>query len=288
MKNHFKLIFIILLLNTVLYSKANFVIHNKKIINAQSILITVKDKDISNIKLSLNKFNLNFLKNPFKKYSYYALLPISYYEKIKNQKIIISYYKNNKKIFTSLKINIKEGDYKKEFIKVSKKKVTLNKKSNKRASREYKEAYKIYNTKTKDLLWTKDFIKPLNSKITSNFGTKRLYNNVLKSYHSGVDLKAKINTKILASNAGIIVISKNRFYAGNSIVINHGHGVYTGYYHLNKLLKKVGDKVTRGEVVGLSGSTGRVTGPHLHFSAKVNGITVNGFQLISILNELND
>ena len=66
MKNHFKLIFIILLLNTVLYSKANFVIHNKKIINAQSILITVKDKDISNIKLSLNKFNLNFLKNPFK------------------------------------------------------------------------------------------------------------------------------------------------------------------------------------------------------------------------------
>lgn len=288
MKNYLKFILILFLISQSIYAKNDFIIHNKKIINAQSILITIKDKNINNIKLSLGKFNLNFFENPFKKDSYYALLPISYYAEIKKQKIIISYYKNEKKYFTSLNINIHEGKYKKEIIKVSLKKVSLNNKNNIRASKEYTEATLIYKKISKKLLWKKDFIKPLQSKITSDFGNKRIYNNILKSYHSGIDLKAKKNTKILASNSGVIVISKNRFYAGNSIVIDHGHGVYTGYYHLNKLLKKVGEKVKRGELIGLSGSTGRVTGPHLHFSAKVNGITVNAFQLISILNTLND
>ena len=137
-------------------------------------------------------------------------------------------------------------------------------------------------------MWKKDFILPLKSKITSPFGTKRIYNGSLKSYHSGTDFKAIKNTKILAANAGKVVISQNRFYAGNSIVLDHGHGIYTGYYHLSTLDKKVGELVKRGEVLGLSGSTGRVTGPHLHFSAKVHGITVDPLQLLEVLNILNN
>jgi len=199
----------------------------------------------------------------------------------------LSYLDKKKRIFTSKRILIKEGLYKQEVIKVSKTKVSLNKTASKRAKKEYKEAYKIYKTNTKELLWQKDFILPLQSKITSSFGTKRVYNNKLKSYHSGVDFKAKENTPIRASNSGKVVISQNRFYAGNSIVIDHGHGIYTGYYHLNTLNKKTGDSIKRGEILGLSGSTGRVTGPHLHFSAKVQGLTVDPLQLIQVLNLLN-
>ena len=289
MKN-FKQIICLLILTSSLYANVpTFKVYNTSANNAQTVLITINtSNNIKDVKLSLNKLHLNFFKNPFKKNEYYSLLPLSYYKKIKEHRIIFSYVKEGKRIFTSEKIIITKGLYKKEIIKVNKKRVSLNKKDSKRANKEYKQATKIYKTVNKKILWQKDFILPLESKITSPFGTKRIYNGSLKSYHSGTDFKAPKNTKILASNAGKVVISQKRFYAGNSIVLDHGHGIYTGYYHLSTLEKKLGESVKRGELLGLSGSTGRVTGPHLHFSAKVHGITVDPLQLLKVLNILNN
>lgn len=282
------LLIISLIILNLYASKPKITLDSSETYNASTVLIEFYyKKEFSDLKLTFNKLNINFKKNPFKDFSHYALIPISYYTKISMHKIIISYVQNNKRIFTSKNINIIKGTYKSEVINVPKKRVSLNKKDAKRAKIEYKEAGIIYNKKSKKLFWKEDFLNPLKSKITSNFGTKRVYNGKLKSYHSGVDFKAKKGTKILASNAGIVVISQNRFYAGNSIVLDHGNGIYTGYYHLSKLSKKVGQLVQKGEVVGLSGSSGRVTGPHLHFSTKVNGITVDPLQLISVLNKLN-
>lgn len=257
--------------------------------NGQTALITIKDSQgLTNVKLTFNKLNINFLKNPHIENSLYALIPISYYTEKKKYKIIISYIKNKNKVFKGLYLEVKEGAYKSEVIKVLSSKVSLNKKDKKRTKKERISAYKIYNHKSKKLLWKDDFIIPIKTKVTSSFGTKRVYNKQLKSYHTGVDFKAKIGTKIIASNSGIVKISKLRFYAGNSIIIDHGHGVYTQYYHLSKLLKKVGDRVKKGDTIGLSGKTGRVTGPHLHFSAKVTGITVEPIQLLKVLNSLRD
>lgn len=147
---------------------------------------------------------------------------------------------------------------------------------------------KVYNSKSEKLYWSEDFIYPMKSKITSSFGTKRVYNGELKSFHSGTDFKAANNTPIIASNSGIVSISQDRFYSGNSIVIDHGHGVYSCYFHLNKMNFKVGDFVKKGEVIGLSGDTGRVTGPHLHYAFRINGTQVNPLQAIEILNNLNN
>ena len=145
---------------------------------------------------------------------------------------------------------------------------------------------KVYNSISKDILWNEDFIYPLNTKITSNFGTKRVYNGKLKSYHSGTDFRAKNGTPIIASNSGIVKISQNRFYSGNSIVIDHGQGVYSCYFHLSRMAFKDGDLIKKGETLGLSGDTGRVTGPHLHFSFRINGIQVDPLNAIAVLNEL--
>ncbi len=81
------------------------------------------------------------------------------------------------------------------------------------------------------------------------------------------------------------MLAQDRFYAGNSIIIDHGQGVYTCYYHLSKFKVKEGDRVQRGEVIALSGDTGRITGPHLHFSARVGGLQVDPLQLIELLNK---
>lgn len=277
-----KIISIIFLLSSVLSALQ---INSDIVKNANTLYITLDEKNIKEPKLTFDKHNINFFKNPIKNDSYYTFLPISYYKDIKEYRVIISYIKENKKIFKGISIKVIEGKYKSEKINVAKGKITLSKKNKIRTKKEYEKAMKIYNTTTQELYAKEDFIYPLESKITSNFGTRRIYNNEFKSYHSGTDFKAKVGTPIKAVNDGIIVISENRFYAGNSIVINHGQGLYSCYFHLNKMNYKVGDFVKRGDIIGVSGDTGRVTGPHLHFSFRLHGIQVDPLQFIHLFNK---
>lgn len=278
---------IILLFSSILSANIKISISPAKIVNAQTLLLVINEKNISNTKLTFEKLNIDFYKNPFKEHQLYALVPISYYAKFKKHKIIISYIKDNKKYFQGLYFDVLEGKYKSETIKVSKSKVTLNKKDKKRTQKEYKEAISIYKQNSKKLLWTKDFIEPIKAKTTSAFGTKRVYNNQLKGYHSGVDYKAKKGEEIHAVNDGIVKLVKNRFYAGGSVIIDHGQGLYSCYYHLSKFFVKVNEKIKRGKVIALSGDSGRVTGPHLHFTIKLHNITVDPLQVIKLLNKLN-
>lgn len=278
MKKIFILLFII---NQLIFALE---ISSKKVENANTLFLKIVKEDIKEPKLTLDSHNINFFKFPKKKDSYYALVPISYYKDLKKYKIIISYIENEKKVFKGIPIEVIDGKYKSEVINVDSSKVILSEKNKKRVSKEYKEAMKIYNTTSKTLYINDKFIYPLETKITSDFGKKRVYNGSLKSYHSGTDYRAKVGTKIKAINNGKVVIAKDRFYAGNSIVLDHGNGIYSGYYHLSKMNYKEGDLVKKGDIIGLSGSTGRVTGPHLHFSFRIHGIQVDPLQAIDLLN----
>ncbi len=278
MKKIFILLFII---NQLIFALE---ISSKKVENANTLFLKIVKENIKDPKLTFDSHNINFFRLPNKKDSYYALVPISYYKDLKKYKIIISYIENEKKVFKGIPIEVIDGKYKSEVINVDSSKVILSEKNKKRVSQEYKEAMKIYNTTTETLYISDKFIYPLETKITSDFGKKRVYNGSLKSYHSGTDYRAKVGTKIKAINNGKVVIAKNRFYAGNSIVLDHGNGIYSGYYHLNKMNYKEGDLVKKGDIIGLSGSTGRVTGPHLHFSFRIHGIQVDPLQAIDLLN----
>ena len=280
-----KIILIILILNFKLFALE---LSSNLVKNANTVLLEIEKENIKDVKLTFDKQNINFNKNPFKKNSFYALLPISYYQELKEYRIIISYLENNKRVFEGKDLKVVDGNYKSEVINVKPSKFKPPKSRVERTKKEYSDAMKVYNSKSEKLYWSEDFIYPLNSKITSNFGTKRVYNGKLKSYHSGTDFRAKNNTPIIASNSGIVRIAQNRFYAGNSIIIDHGHGVYSCYFHLNKMNFKVGDFIKKGEVLGLSGNTGRSTGPHLHFAFRIHGIQVDPLQAIEALNAINN
>lgn len=280
-----KIILIILILNFKLFALE---LSSNLVNNANTVLLEIEKENIKDVKLTFDKQNINFNKNPFKKNSFYALLPISYYQELKEYRIIISYLENNKRVFVGKDLKVVDGNYKSEVINVKPSKFKPPKSRVERTKKEYSDAMKVYNSKSEKLYWSEDFIYPLNSKITSNFGTKRVYNGELKSYHSGTDFRAKNNTPIIASNSGIVRIAQDRFYAGNSIIIDHGHGVYSCYFHLNKMNFKVGDFIKKGEVLGLSGNTGRSTGPHLHFAFRIHGIQVDPLQAIEVLNSINN
>lgn len=279
--------FILIILFQLLLFSSEITVFPKEVKNANTVLITLKEKNIQNPKLTFDKQNIDFFNHPKKEDTYYALVPVSYYKKTGDYRIIISYVKNSKKLFKGLSIKVIDGKYKSEKITVSKGKVSLSNKNKIRTKKEYTEAINIYNKVSKELFLKGNTDFPLSSKITSSFGKKRVYNGSFKSYHSGTDYKAKELTPIKAINDGIVVIAQNRFYAGNSIVINHGQGLYSCYFHLKKMHFKVGDYIKKAEILGLSGSTGRVTGPHLHFAFRVHGIQVDPLQLIKLLNKLN-
>lgn len=210
--------------------------------------------------------------------SYIALIPIDY--KLKPGKYKISIDKS-KKI-----IKVQKGEYKKESLRVNPSKVKPPKKFRDRIYKEYNEATKIYATITNQRYWSKPFIYPLDSKITSNYGNARVFNDTLKSFHSGTDFRAKVGTPIKAINDGVVVIAKKRYFAGGSIVIDNGFGIYSCYYHLSKLNLKVGDRVSQADIIGLSGKSGRITGPHLHLTIKLLGKSVDPLNFIKQVNSL--
>jgi murein DD-endopeptidase MepM/ murein hydrolase activator NlpD len=129
-------------------------------------------------------------------------------------------------------------------------------------------------------LWSASFLKPRPSRITSRFGSGRMFNGTLTSRHLGVDFAGKIGAPVRAANRGVVALVTNFFLAGNVVYIDHGAGVVTGYFHLSKTLVAAGDTVARGQIIGEVGATGRVTGPHLHWSARYGALTVNPMDLV--------
>ena len=181
---------------------------------------------------------------------------------------------------------IVEGEYKKEKITVEGSKVTPPKDVIKRIEEEREEANKIYATANVGLKFNSKFILPMSSAVTSPFGTARVFNGTLKSYHGGTDFRAAVGTSVIAANDGVVAIAKDRYYAGGSVVLDHGEGIYTQYYHLSALNVKVGQSVKKGDIIALSGASGRVSGPHLHFGVIVGGVQVNPLNFVKKINEI--
>ena len=116
--------------------------------------------------------------------------------------------------------------------------------------------------------WSGDFIKPVAAPSTESFGMTRVLNEEMTSQHRGTDFPIKEGSPALASNAGTVVLAHELFNEGNCIVIDHGQRFFTIYMHLSKIEVRVGEKVDKGQQLGLTGATGRVTGPHLHMGVR--------------------
>jgi len=119
--------------------------------------------------------------------------------------------------------------------------------------------------------WSGNFAKPVNQPSTDSFGTRRTFTGKLASIHRGMDFRAPSGTPVAAANSGTVVLAQKLFYEGNCVVIDHGLGFTTIYMHLSRIDVAPGQRVRKGEHLGLSGDTGRVTGPHLHFAARWQG-----------------
>jgi murein DD-endopeptidase MepM/ murein hydrolase activator NlpD len=109
-----------------------------------------------------------------------------------------------------------------------------------------------------------------------------MFNRRVASRHLGVDFRGKTGAPVRVANRGVVALVDNFFLAGNVVYVDHGGGLVTGYFHLNETHVSTGDTVSRGQIIGRVGATGRVTGPHLHWSARYGALAVNPIDLISL------
>lgn len=136
---------------------------------------------------------------------------------------------------------------------------------------------------SEDTWWQSGFIKPVEGRISGQFGGQRILNNIPKSPHQGMDIAAKEGTPVKASASGKIILAyPDLFYSGNVVVIDHGFGLQTIYAHLKDINVNRGDFVNQGDTIGTVGQTGRATGPHLHWGASLRNVRFNPQSLLGL------
>jgi murein DD-endopeptidase MepM/ murein hydrolase activator NlpD len=152
-----------------------------------------------------------------------------------------------------------------------------------RIDQERKTVEAVFASTTPERFWTDPFIVPVPGPSTSSFGRRTILNGQPRGQHSGADFKAADKTPVTAPNRGRIVLAADHYFAGRTIIIDHGLGLYSYLAHLSELSVAEGAMVERGQQVALSGSTGRVTGPHLHWTMRVGRARVDPLSLVAIL-----
>ena len=181
-------------------------------------------------------------------------------------------------------VEVKEGHFATENLTVKKQFVEPDPEQVARAEAETKRLREIFDRVTPERLWNGPFRVPLDGMFKgANFGRRRVLNGHPGSPHTGVDFPAATGTPVHAAQRGRVVLADSLFFSGNTVIVDHGLGIYTFYCHFSEIDAKVGDTVKAGTVLGKVGATGRVTGPHLHWGLTVERARVNALDIVRVL-----
>lgn len=242
--------------------------------------VRVSGEEIQTIKGSLREQEIPFFSG---QRSFIALLGVDLEEKAGPVEISIQAQgKNGEKSEKRITLRIREKSFPREKITVPASFDRLDEAARRRIEREQELLNRLWALSSLRRWWEGRFLAPVPGEITSPFGLKRIVNGSPRAPHGGVDLKAALGTEIFAANHGQVVLREELFFSGKSIVLDHGGGLYTMYFHLDDFHVEKDAQVRKGELIGWAGKTGRVTGPHLHWGARLNGARVDPLELLEI------
>jgi hypothetical protein len=154
-----------------------------------------------------------------------------------------------------------------------------------RIQREATDLGRLWDHSADEPLWAGPFVRPVPDQANSIFGTRSIFNGERRSPHSGTDFLSPAGTPIKAPNGGRVVLARNLYFTGNTLVIDHGLGLLSLFAHLSAFAVRENDMVTTGQIMGKVGATGRVTGPHLHWAVRANGSRVDPLSLLAVLGQ---
>jgi murein DD-endopeptidase MepM/ murein hydrolase activator NlpD len=183
---------------------------------------------------------------------------------------------------SALRLRVKKGDFKIQTLSLPSSMVDLDSPALERVNKEAARLERLFQRIRKERFWSGPFILPVAGKLAGAFGLRRVINGRPKSSHSGVDLRAEEGTPVGACNGGVVVLVDHLFFSGTSVFLDHGWGLYSMYFHLSEALVREGDRLGKGAILGRVGSTGRSTGPHLHWGIRIQGARVDPFAILRL------
>lgn len=181
-----------------------------------------------------------------------------------------------------LQVRIADRHFPQKRLRVRKEYVSPPPEVQERIERERELTGRAYENPSPDWLCRGNFMQPVKGRITGTFGDRRTYNDGYESRHRGIDIAARRGTAVAATNGGIVVLTHDLYFSGNTVIIDHGAGLFSIYCHLNKTAVSTGKRVAKGDIIGYVGSTGRATGPHLHWGIKLRGAHVDPASLLAL------
>jgi murein DD-endopeptidase MepM/ murein hydrolase activator NlpD len=142
---------------------------------------------------------------------------------------------------------------------------------------------RTWRSSADERLWSEPFIRPVPQEANSRFGTRSIFNGKPRNPHGGADFMSPSGTPVHAPNAGLVVVARNLYFSGNTVIIDHGLGLFSTLAHFSEIDVHEGDRVEAGTVVGRVGATGRVTGPHLHWAVRANDARIDPIAVLVLL-----
>jgi murein DD-endopeptidase MepM/ murein hydrolase activator NlpD len=258
----------------------------KKVSNGQVSLLCVQAKSWPlNLTAQAGDRSIILIEAP-KTRSRCGLVPVPLEFKSSSLEVTLSFEESGSSQTKKVSLEVGQGTYSESKLKVDPRITSPAPEDLKRIEREREELAAVYATASPTPLCREAFALPGKGAITSQFGNKRTFNGKVESWHQGVDLRAKKGDPVRAANAGKVIFAKELFLAGNTVIVDHGAGILSSYAHLSAFDVKAGQQVQRGDKLGAAGATGRVTGPHLHWGMRVNGLLVDPHQMLTVYNSL--
>ena len=195
----------------------------------------------------------------------------------------------NRRIYVSDSVfNVKEKKFRESRITIEDQNfIKISPESRKRIKEEQIILNSKYAVNSDQINLNWPMIQPVSGYITSRFGLRRFINDSPRNRHLGLDIANNVGTKIIAPLNGRVILKRNLFYKGNNIILDHGNGFLSSYSHLNETFVNEGEYLEKGQFIGTVGSSGRVTGPHLHFEIFIKGKRIDPEGLIEKLQSLD-
>lgn len=185
----------------------------------------------------------------------------------------------------TMELHVTAGAFGRRVLKVDNAFVNPSEPAIARISREAAELEQLWTRSESRRLWDLSFVRPVPGRANGAFGSRSIFNGQPRQPHGGADFLSPTGTPIHAPNSGRVVLARDLYFTGNTVVIDHGLGVFSLLAHLSVMDVHQGDFVTRGQIIGQVGATGRVTGPHLHWGVRMNGARVDPLSVLAILGE---
>jgi len=249
------------------------------IAQGELILIRIKVEEGEKVQIKWRGKEISLVANPDGT-SWQGFLAADLNEKPGNYKAVVNVSPSGYE--KQFEIEVVDKDYGVRTLTLPEKMVELDEKTLKRVNKESDIINGLWEAPASAPVWSGFFMRPVDGIVVGPFGRGSVINNQPRSPHTGVDLMGEEGTPVKAVNDGKVLLTCDHFFTGESIFLDHGGQVLSMYFHLKEIDVKQGDMVRKGQTIGLVGSTGRATGPHLHWGMRVNGARINPLSLIDL------